>query len=145
MTFVFSCHEAILDTFAFARQALHTLKAIYDSFVVKLILCRAYGVVGNITAILHKQGPDGAFTPALSLLLRYSIIGSQVNQNAALYKDGIPAASAILRSNHTGWRQREAIQLLTELTKGNDAIKQAALKEGERSQNNSRSFCQPLL
>ena len=84
-----------------------------------------------MTALLHKQGPDGAITPALSLLLRYSTIGSQVNQNAALSSGAIPAVDAILESNHTGWRQREAIRLLTELTRGNNAVKQAALKKGK--------------
>lgn len=108
----------------------HT-EAIWTNFKIGLILCRTYGVVGNITAALHKQGPHGAFTPALSLLLRYSTTGSPGNQNAALSKGAIPAVNAVLQSNHTGWRQREAVRLLTELTRGNDAVKQAALKEGE--------------
>ena len=86
-----------------------------------------------MTALLHKQAPEGAFTSPLSFLLRYSSIGSQVNQEAALSAGAIPAVTAILKSNHTGLRQRQAILLLTELARGNDAVKQAALKEGERS------------
>lgn len=93
--------------------------------------CRTYGVVGNVTTMYSKGAPEGAFKPVLSCLLRYITTGSKLNQNAALSRGAIPSVTAILSSNASDWSKCEAVALLTELARGNAAVKDAAVADGD--------------
>lgn len=86
--------------------------------------------MGNVTAVLHGQAPDGVFAPALSCILRYLIMRNTKNQNAAHANGATGAAMAGVLSKASDWRRNEAVLLLTEILRENTGIKDEALKEG---------------
>jgi len=93
-------------------------------------LYRQYGVVGNTTALLKWQAPEGPLTPLSAWLLRHMTLRNRGNQDAAAEAGAVGAAFAVLASNATAWGRTEAVLLATELMRGNAKVKEDALAEG---------------
>ena len=105
---------------------------------------REYGIVGNVTALAHKQAARKSLTPLLFLALRALTTKNQVNQDKAISSGALSAVTTVLGSNSSGWSESEALQLLKGLMKGNAAAKDAAYSEGRLEvilQSQFPSFC----